>query len=129
MMTPENETEIEIVFFRDNDGSVPALDWYNQLPRKVRQKFRSRIERLREIGLRMDRPYSGYLRDSIRELRVRWQNVNYRMLYFVYHHTVGILSHGLTKERRVSPNEIERAKRNREKYLQNPERHSKEVHL
>jgi hypothetical protein len=123
------ERQIEVFFYREEDGSVPALAWYNRLSRKVRQKFRERIERLREVGLDMERPYSGYLRDGIRELRVRWQNVNYRMLYFVHEQRVGILSHGLTQADRVPPREIDRAIQNRNQYLQNPEQHSQEVDL
>ena len=128
-MIPERQTPIEVFFFRADDGSVPAVDWYNRLPRKIRQKFRQRIERLQEIGLSMERPHSGYLRDGIRELRVRWQRVNYRMLYFVHEHRVGIVSHELTKERRVPEREINRAIQNREKYLQDPERYSQEIEL
>ncbi len=126
-MVPETTREIEVIFYREADGTVPARDWFSRLPEKIQDKFRARIERLSEVGLDMERPYSGYLRDGIRELRVRWQNVNYRMLYFVHQHTIAVLSHGLTKKKRVPPQEIDRAIQNRERYLQNPQQHSQEM--
>ncbi len=126
-MVPETTREIEVIFYREADGTVPARDWFSRLPEKIQDKFRARIERLSEVGLDMERPYSGYLRDGIRELRVRWQNVNYRKLYFVHQHTIAVLSHGLTKKKRVPPQEIDRAIQNRERYLQNPQQHSQEM--
>ena len=35
----------EVVFYRDDDGSVPVLDWLGGLPPKARLKCLVRIER------------------------------------------------------------------------------------
>lgn len=41
-----------------------------------------KLGRLEELGHELRRPEADYLRDDIHELRVRFQSVNYRMLYF-----------------------------------------------
>ena len=63
--------QMKVVFYKEDDGRVPALDWFNSLPQKLQDKFRDRINRLKVVGHELDRPYAGYLRDGIRELRVR----------------------------------------------------------
>jgi len=66
------------VFYRDDDGSVPVLDWLRSLPAKAQDKCRVRLERLHEWGHELRRPEADYLRDGIHELRVRLGAVNYR---------------------------------------------------
>ena len=61
---------------------------------------------------------------NIYELRVRYQRVNYRMLYFFQGRTAVVISHGLVKERVVPPKEIERAIERKEKFERNPDKHS-----
>jgi len=73
-----------VIFYRDDDGSVPVLDWLRGLPAKAQDKCRVRLERLQELGHELRRPEADYLRDDIYELRVRLGTMNYRMLYF-YH--------------------------------------------
>lgn len=60
------------------------VDWLRSLPPKVQDKCLVRLERLEEEGHDLRRPEADYLRDDIYELRVRFQSVNYRMLYFFY---------------------------------------------
>ena len=47
-----------VVFFQDDDKSVPFLEWFDELPSKVQSKCRLRIERLAEMGheLAAERP-------------------------------------------------------------------------
>src|SRR5262249_22819641 len=71
----------EVVFFRDDDGSVPVLDWLSGLSHKARLKCLVRIERLRELGHELRRPESDFLRDGVYELRVGLNHVQYRILY------------------------------------------------
>ena len=61
---------------------------------------------------------------NIYALRVRYQRVNYRMLYFFQGRTAVVISHGLVKERVVPPKEIERAIERKEKFERNPDKHS-----
>jgi phage-related protein len=74
--------QTQVIFYRENDGTVPMLDWLDALPKKALDKCRVKIGRLRELGHELRRPEADYLRDGIYELRVRLRSVNYRMLCF-----------------------------------------------
>jgi phage-related protein len=92
--------ETQVVFYREDDGTVPMLEWLDGQPRKALDKCRVRIERLRELGHELRRPEADYLRDGIYELRVRLGTQNYRMLYFFHEDIAAVISHGLVKEKR-----------------------------
>jgi phage-related protein len=113
----------EVVFYQDDDGSVPLLDWLRSLPAKVQDKCTVRLERLEDGGHELRRPEADYLRDDIYELRVRFQNRNYRMLYFFYENKAAVVSHGLIKEKAVPPREIEKAIESKRKLMTDPVRH------
>jgi len=70
------------------------------------------------------RPEADLLRDSIYELRVGLQHVNYRMLYFFHGRTAAVISHGLVKEDKVPSKEIDRAIEKKRKFEQNPDAHT-----
>src|SRR6201987_4425788 len=91
------------VFYRDEDGSVPILEWLDSLQSKALDKCTVRIERLKELGHELRRPEADFLRDGIYELRVHVGTVNYRMLYFFYEDIAAVVSHGLAKKKRVPP--------------------------
>lgn len=116
----------KVVLYRDEDGTVPILEWLDGLPLKVVTKCRVRIERLRELGHELRRPEADLLRDGIHELRVGFQGQNYRMLYFFHENIAAVLSHGLVKERAVPPVEIDQAVERKERYLKNPKKHTYE---
>lgn len=90
-----------LVFFCEEDGSAPLIDWLDTLPVKALAKCRVRIERLKELGHELRRPEADLLRDGIYELRVGMRGINYRMLYFFHGDVAAVLSHGITKERTV----------------------------
>ncbi len=71
----------EVVFYRDDDGSVPVLEWLDALPLKARLKCLVRLERLRQLGHELRRPEADFLRDGIHELRISLEHVQYRLLY------------------------------------------------
>jgi len=114
------------VFYKEEDGKVPVLDWLDNLPTKLRYKFIKRIDRLKVMGHELRRPIADFLRDGIYELRVRHGRVNYRLLYFFHGNVAAVLSHGLTKEKRVPPREIEKAIERKRKFEQNPQQHTQE---
>lgn len=102
----------EIRAFRDVDGTVPILQWLQRLwitePR-ARGKCVARIVELSEFGYEMRRPQADTLRDGIHELRASVAGKNYRILYFFHGKNAVTLSHGVLKERRVPPREIDLA--------------------
>lgn len=88
-----------VKFFRETDGSVPVLDWLDELRRRNRRAFAKcvvRVERLATMGHELRRPEAEMLEDGVYELRVRDQRVNYRMLYFFHGKNIAILAHALT---------------------------------
>jgi hypothetical protein len=115
---------VEVVFFQDEDGSVPVLNWIGGLSDKAQAKCVVKIERLEQMGYELRRPEADYLRDGIYELRIGLQGVNYRILYFFNSRTTVVLAHGLIKERAVPPKDIELAVDRMNRFLSNPEDHT-----
>ncbi len=118
--------QTRVVLYREEDGSCPFLDWFNELPAKVQDKCYLRLERLREMGHELRRPEADLLRDGIYELRVSQQGVHHRILYFFHRAIAAVISHGLVKERVVPPNEINRAVERKKRFVANPQRHTYE---
>lgn len=118
-----------VVFYKNEDGSVPLLDWLDGLEDKARDKCVVKIERLAELGHDLRRPEADLLRDGIYELRTKRGHVQYRILYFFHGNVAAIVSHGLTKEKAVPPLEIDRALERKNKFLKNPARHTLEEQL
>lgn len=115
-----------ILFYKDDDGTVPVVEWLAILPAKVRDKCVVKIERLAELGHELRRPEADLLRDKIYELRIGLQGMNYRILYFFHGSAVAVLSHGIVKERIVPPKEIDRAVERKRKFEQAPADHTYE---
>ncbi len=115
---------IEVVFFREIDGTVPLVDWLAELPTGARAKCRVRLDRLEELGHELRRPEAEYLREGIYELRTKYAGVNYRMLYFFHGRTAAVVSHGIMKQQAgVPPKDIERAVQRKALFEANPKRH------
>ncbi|MGB7417408.1 MAG: type II toxin-antitoxin system RelE/ParE family toxin [Thermosynechococcaceae cyanobacterium] len=113
-------SQITVVFFQEADGSVPTLDWLKGLPHKAQDKCVVKIERLATLGHELRRPEADYLRDKIYELRIGLQGINYRILYFFHGEHTAILSHGIVKEKRVPPQEIDQAIERRIQFESDP---------
>ncbi len=114
----------QVVFYREENGVAPLLEWLDALPSKVQLKCLARIERLRQEGHALRRPEADFLRDKIYELRIGFQGVNHRMLYFFHGNIAAVISHGIVKEDKVPPKEIERAIERMMKFERNPETHT-----
>ena len=115
-----------VVFFKEEDGSVPLLDWLDGLEDKAKDKCVVRLERLAELGHELRRPEADFLRDGIYELRTHKGHVQYRMLYFFDGNTAAVVSHGVVKEDRVPSGEIELALNRKAMFLKNRARHTYE---
>ncbi len=119
----------DVYFYRDDDGSVPVLDWLLDLRNRNERAFKKcfgLIKLLSDLGNELRRPQADFLRDGVYELRVRVGRVNYRMLYGFVGRNVAILAVGLTKEKAVPDIEIDRAVERIGKYKANPARHRHE---
>ena len=117
----------QVIFFQERDGDVPVLEWLRTLRKRDMNGYAkcvARIRRLAQEGHELRRPEADLLRDGIHELRARRGRVNYRILYFFHGQNVAILAHALTKEAEVPDVDIERARRRKDAFLRDPERHS-----
>jgi phage-related protein len=114
----------EVVFYQEEDGSVPLLEWLDRLPAKAQAKCLARLKRLEDLGHELRRPEADYLRDGIHELRASLGGVHYRILYFFHRNIAAVVSHGITKEQRVPPREIERAIERKTRFTTNPTRYT-----
>ncbi len=114
-----------VIMFREADGSVPLLDWFEGLTEKSRLACLARIELLQAHGHTLRRPHADYLRDDIYELRIKVQGVNYRILYFFHGREAVVLSHGFSKQQMTVPDpEIETARVRKAAFEKNPGVHS-----
>ena len=114
----------KIVFFQENDTSVPSLEWLRSLKPKAQVKCLAKIKRLRDVGHELRRPEADYLRDGIYELRIGLEGLNYRLLYFFHGQEVAVLSHGVIKKRIVPLKEIDIAIRRKKDFENNPNKHT-----
>src|SRR5947209_2731511 len=116
-----------VVFYKDDDGTTPLLDWLNQRqPREAVAKCIALIELLKEKGHELRRPHADVLEDGIHELRARQGKVQLRMLYFFLLKTA-VITHGFSKRgKKVPAIEIKRAKAFRTRYVADPESHTHE---
>jgi len=114
--------KVSVVFYCDEDGQAPFLDWFDWL---AQDKCTVRIERLQECGYELRRPEADYLRDDVYELRFKHQSVNYRVLYFFHGRQLVVLSHGITKQRFDIPkSEIDTAIGRMKKFNASPSKHT-----
>ncbi len=115
----------EVIFFQEaEDKTPPLIEWLDDLPPKAQQKCLARLKRLEDLGHELRRPEADYLRDGIYELRASYQGVHHRMLYFFHGRAAVVLSHGVVKERKVPPKEIDRAIRTKMAFEANPSAHT-----
>jgi phage-related protein len=117
----------DVVFYQEDEGDVPVLDWLKDLRRTDHRAYETSvacIERLAQFGHELRRPLADFLRDGVYELRFRKGRVNYRILYFFHGRNLAILGHALTKEDKVPKIDIERAIRRRKAFEADPQAHT-----
>ena len=116
---------VQVVFYQDaQDETPPLLEWLDGLSPKARVKCLVRLKRLEDLGHELRRPEADFLRDGIYELRVSYQRVQYRMLYFFHGRKIVVVTHGIVKEREVPGQDIERAVRAKLAFELNPDAHT-----
>jgi phage-related protein len=118
-----------IHFFKEEDGTVPFLEWLAELEKRQRRAFTKclyMLDMLRQFGHELRRPHADLLRDGVYELRTKVGRVNYRLLYGFVGKDVVLVSHGITKESSVPDAEIDLAVSRLGLYRQNPTRYMTE---
>lgn len=108
----------------EEDGSVPLVHWLDGLPAKAQIKCLAKLKRLEDLGHELRRPEADFLRDGIYELRIDLQGLNYRILYFFHGGVAAVVTHGLMKEKKVPPREIDLAITRMKRFQTSPDRHT-----
>ncbi|MBD2361553.1 type II toxin-antitoxin system RelE/ParE family toxin [Anabaena minutissima FACHB-250] len=120
--------ETRVVFYQEEDGEVPVLQWLTELLKEDRKGYANCVARIKQLaasGYELRRPTADYLHDGIYELRAKHMRVQYRILYFFHGQNVAILGHAITKEEAaVRPIEIERAIERKRLFEDNPDVHT-----
>lgn len=117
----------ELLFFMDERGNAPVLDWLTRLNAKdsrAADKCTARLERLAALGHELRRPEADYLQHGLFELRVRHGTVNYRMIYFFRGRHTAVLVEGLIKKDRVPAAAVARALRRKQDFERDPTMHT-----
>ena len=86
--------KIEIIFYEKTNGSKPAEEFINSLPKSEKKKVYHVIDMLSDRGGVLAMPYSRYLKEGIYELRANASRVLY---FFVVGNSV-VLTNGFTKK-------------------------------
>lgn len=115
--------QTRLVYYLEEDGTVPIVEWLDRLPRKASAKCLAYLARLEWEGHELRRPIGDYLQDGLYELRPSLAGVHYRILYFFHSSEAVVVSHGLTKESSVPKVEIERAIRRMKRFQSSPRNH------
>lgn len=119
-----------ILFYQEKEGSSPIADWLRKLKKTDPKGFAQcvgRINQLGAIGYELRRPSADYPRDGIYELRAKYLNVQYRILYFFHGQNIAVLSHGIVKKESAIPDqEIKQALKRKQKFMQDPNTHTYE---
>jgi len=84
-------------FYKEDDGSLPVMEWLDLLVEEVRGKVIARIDLLRSGGPTLDYPYTSQIEGRLREARLRVGKTRYRVLYFFDESRTAVLLHGFTK--------------------------------
>ncbi len=108
----------EIIFFKQNDGSCPILDFFDTLDEKMYAKILKEIKLLKECGTNLREPYTKHLSDGIFELRAKQGSNIVRALYFFVIGNKIVFTNGFVKKTQKTPkNEITLAQKYRNIYL------------
>lgn len=115
MAEPDKPYKAE--FYTTPRGESLFDEFVDELPEKHQGKIDQWVSLLEQYGPDLPRPYADVLDGPIRELRVQFGNYKYRFLYFI-HGKVIVITHGILKKTGPVPvEEIDRAKRYRQDWL------------
>ena len=115
-----------VVIYREDDGSSPFVEWFEELPAHARDKEDHQNRATSEGGHELRRPEADFLRDGIYELRATARGVHYRVLYFFHRQVAAVVAQGVIKESKVPDREIDIALRRKARFEANPSKHTLE---
>lgn len=108
----------EVFFYEDKRNRCPVEEFLDGLQPKLRGKVEKWIEKLEQEGPDLPRPFADLVSGKIRELRVRFGSDSCRLLYFFFGKKI-VITHGFMKKAdKVPENEIERAERSMDEFIE-----------
>ena len=111
--------EYQVVFFKKENGDVPAKDFIAALDFKMKTKVYRLLTMVSENGPELREPYSKHLNDGIFELRAQFGSNIARVLYFFFIGRKVVVTNGFIKKTQKTPAaELERANAYRNEYKQ-----------
>ena len=115
----------EVVFYCEENGKAPLIDWLAGMQQaEARNRCLAKLSLLEEQGHELRRPHAENIGNGLYELRVKFVRVHFRMLYFFHGRDTTVVSHGFPKEGKIPPGEIKLALARKQKFENNPKRHT-----
>ena len=113
-----NNKKYKVYYYRNSrNRRTPVFEYIKKLSSKEKAKVLKYIDFLRENKGVLDEPYSKYIKNRIRELRVDFSRNRHRIFYIIVIKKKIILLHAfLKKTSRTPKQEIIRALNNFEDY-------------
>lgn len=110
---------MEIDYYEKPNGKCPVVEFIESLSAKDQARIIKKIELLAKLGLELRRPHTDTLRDGIRELRIKTNHGQHRILHFIFYRNTAVLLDGITKKTgKVPDSAIDRAIEYMQDYIQ-----------
>ena len=107
-----------VLYYSKKDGSMPVMEYIDNLSLRERAKVMALVELLEEKGPNLPRPYADLLEDGIHELRIKLTGTQVRVLYFFCYQDIIVLTNVFDKHSsKVPKSEIGIAKESRVDFL------------
>ena len=93
----------QVAVYVDEKGSCPVEEFLDSIPVSHRAKVTQRIWMLAELGPNLPFPYSSQVEGGLRELRAKYGNAQYRVLYYGDKNRAFVLLHAFLKKTEEIP--------------------------
>lgn len=115
----------EVRLFQTSPGDAPLIEFMWGLKLRDQMVVLAAIEALKALGHRMRPPQNEHLGDQLYYLRFNGEDGTFRVFYWPFGKGVVVVGHGFSKKSQACPPaEIERAKKHRSLFQQDPEFHT-----
>lgn len=116
-------SKFSVEFYKNEKGEKPAKEFILSQNAKMKAKLFGVVDLLEEYGNQLKMPYSKPIGDGIFEIRAKIGSDISRILYFFYYEGRIIMTNGFTKKtQKTPPEQIEKAKRYRQMFLERENR-------
>lgn len=100
----------QIEYYETENGKMPAYEFINELPAKLRAKAAMDLTLLEELGNQIKLPYSRPMKNGLHELRINQGGDAARVFYFFFVGEKIILLNGFIKKTQKTPDkELDKA--------------------